>query len=114
MLDYGHGNVILIGRDGGMDTLIGGTGNDMFVLKNMSNAGIIKNFRNGEDVIDLSGLIKSLNHSKVNVHQIFSLAKQGDVARLRQSGRLEWLAGFLDDAIRRSIIIGISETGLLK
>ena len=51
----GSGNDILVGGTG-IDTLYGGSGNDIFRLTAGSGYDKIKDFKKGEDIVDLGGL----------------------------------------------------------
>jgi len=61
----GTGNDVIAGR-GGADLLTGGTGRDTFVYNSLSDKGdVIRDFKQGEDVIDLRPLTASLTGEKL-------------------------------------------------
>jgi len=67
----GNGNDVITGGGGndtfkvgtGANILTGGTGHDLFVFSSAADHGnVITNFTSGEDELDLTGLLKSVNY----------------------------------------------------
>jgi hypothetical protein len=76
-LSGGAGNDVLLGR-AGADTLSGGAGNDTFAFTALADRGdTIRDFANGQDVIDLTALVRSLGLPGANVHQEVSMVAAG-------------------------------------